>query len=186
MALKIQPFLNSISRLSKREKLVFYVSFFFICITILDRFIISPIFSELNSLDKQIDEKKATVKKNLKIVAQKDRIQAISASYGTFSNSAESDDEQMTSFLKEIETIANKDSVYLVDVKPSNVKVSRESVRKYLVNLNCEAQMEQILGFMYDIESSEKLLMIERYQISPKSQESSVIQCTMVVSKMVI
>ena len=46
--------------------------------------------------------------------------------------------------------------------------------------------MEQLVDFMYNIENSDKLLMIEKYQISPKSKESSVAKCAMSISKIVI
>jgi Tfp pilus assembly protein PilO len=91
----------------------------------------------------------------------------------------------MVSLLKEIESFANKSSVYLVDMKPAGLKPS-DSSKKYLISLNCEAQMEQLSDFMYNIENSNKLLTIEKYQISPKSKESSVVRCSMSIAKIIM
>ena len=46
--------------------------------------------------------------------------------------------------------------------------------------------MEQLTGFMYDIESSSRFLIIEKYQIEPKSKDFSVAECSMTISKIVL
>jgi hypothetical protein len=70
-------------------------------------------------------------------------------------------------------------------MKPGAIKTMGE-LKKYQVNLNCEAQMEQVVNFMYYIENSSKLLTIEKYQMNPKSKESSVVICNLSISKGVI
>lgn len=182
---KIQTFYTILARLSKREKLILYVAVSFVSLTLLDRLIISPSFSKMKSLNREIQEKESGIKKNLHILAQKDRILAESAKYNSFLSSPESGEDQLTSLLKEIENYANKASVYLIDMKPSGVKDIGPS-KKYLINLNCEAQVEQLTNFMYNIENSSELLTIEKYQISPKAKESSVARCSMTISKIII
>ena len=180
--IKPQALYTFLSHLSKREKVVVYATAFFISLMLLDRMIISPISGKINSLDKEIQAKESDVKKNLRILAQKNRILTESAKYSFFLAGSKSEEEEMTFILKEIENMANKSSVYLIDLKPGGVKTVGSS-KKYAVNLTCEAQMEQLTEFMYDIESSDKLLTIEKYQIGPKSKESSVARCTMSISK---
>ncbi len=179
---KPQSFYTVFSRLPKKEKFILYIVIFFISLVILDRLIISPVFSKMKFLDKEIQSKESQIKKNLRILAQKDRIAAENAKYGSFLNSFESGEDQAASSLKEIEDYANKASVYLIDMKPSTVKESGTS-KKYLINLNCEAQMEQLVSFMYHIENSKELLTIEKCQISPKAKDSSIASCSMVISK---
>jgi len=183
--LKIQSFYTILGRLSKREKLVFYCAVFFISLTILDRLIISPISDRIKSLDNEIEEKESAIRKNLRILAHKDKILADKAKYRSFIEDLKSEEEEMTSILKEIEVLADKSSIYLIDLKPGGVNESGSS-KRYIVNLNCEAQMEQLVNFMYNIENSNKLLMIEQYQAAPKSKESSVAKCRLTISKMVI
>ena len=178
----IQALHTFLSHLSKREKLILYAMASVVSLTLLDRLIISPISHKIASLDKEIQEKELDVKKDLRILAQKDKILAESTKYNSFLASPKSEEEEMTDILKEIETLANKSSVYLVDMKPGGVKAAGNS-KKYVVNLNCEAQIEQLTEFMFDIENSNKLLTIEKYQISPKSKESSVARCSLSVSR---
>jgi hypothetical protein len=87
--------------------------------------------------------------------------------------------------LKEIEVLADKNSVYLIDMKPAGLKDLGTS-RKYSITLNCEAQMEQVISFLYSIENSPSLFLIEKYQISPKSKETSVAKCNITITKVVI
>ena len=171
------------AKLSKKERLTLYAAGAIVSLMFVDRLIISPVFSRLKSLDEEIREKETSIRKNIKILAQKDRIQASSANYGSFSGGrVGSDEEEMTSFMKEMEDMANKSSVYLVDIKPGAVK-SQEQLKKYFVTLNCEAQMEQIVDFMYGLENSSRFFTIERYQITPKAKDSSLARCSIAVSK---
>jgi Tfp pilus assembly protein PilO len=183
--LKLRALYTILGRLSKREKLIFYGAIFVISLTILDRLIISPVFYKIKSLNEELAEKEKSIKRNLHIVAQKDKILAEKEKYASLLGSLKSEEEEMTTILKEIENLANKSSVYLVDMKPADFKTMGTS-KKYIINLNCEAQMEQIASFMYNIEDSNKLLMIEKYQVSPKSKESSVAKCNMSISKIVV
>lgn len=183
--LKIQLFYSFLSRLSKREKLILYGAVFVISLTLLDRTVISPIFSRMKGLTEDIQKKEADVRKDMHILAHKDRILAESAKYTSFLSTSRSGEEEMTSLLKEIEILANESSVYLIDMKPAGLE-DMGSSQKYFINLNCEAQIEQFTDFMYNIESSDQLLSIDKYQISPKSQDSSVAKCSMSISKIII
>ncbi len=183
--LDIKTIYTVLARLSKREKIILYAAVIFVSLTLLDRLIISPIASKMNSLDKQIQESESGIKRNLRILAQKDKILAEHAKYNSYVSSSGSEEEELTLILKEIESLANKGSVYLVEMKPAGIK-SMGSSKKYLISLSCEAQMEQLTEFMYNIENSSKLLSVERYQISPKSKESSVVKCSLSIGKIVI
>jgi Tfp pilus assembly protein PilO len=180
---KLKAFYTLFSRFSPRERNVLYVTAFFVSLTLLDRLIISPIASKMQSLDEEIQQKESDIRKNLRIFAQKDRILSETAKYAVYLNSLKYDEESMNSILKEIEAIANKSSVYIVDMKPAAIK-ELGATKKYMVNLECETQMEQLTDFMYNIENSSKLFRIERYQITPKSKESSIARCSMSISKL--
>ena len=183
--LDVQALYKFLSNLSKREKLILYGAVFFISLTIIDRLILSPIFYKMKSLDKEIQEQESSIKNNLHILAQKDRISTESDKYASFITNSKTAEEETTSVLKEVEIMANQASVYLIDLKPIEPK-TLGFYKQYSVNLNCEGQMEQIINFMYSIENAKTLLIIDRYQITPKSKESSVARCSMTVSKIVI
>ncbi|MCX5692481.1 MAG: hypothetical protein NTX47_02165 [Candidatus Omnitrophica bacterium] len=174
-----------LSRLNKRERFIFYVVAIFLSIVLFERLMVNPIYSKIKSFNEEIKKREANINKSLRILAQKDRISAESREYSSFVTKGVSEEEEFTSLLRDIEDLASKNSVYLVDLKPGGVK-DVGSAKKYIVLLNCEAQMEQIVNFMFNIENSDKLLMIAKYQINPKSKESTVAQCSMTISKIVM
>lgn len=181
----IQQIYGGLSHLPKRQRFVLYFAASLVLLVVIDRLIIYPVSSRINSLNKEIDEKEAGIKRDLRILSMKDRIVNESSKYSSFFYSAKSEDEENTILLKEVESLANRSSVYLIDIKPAGVREAGNA-KKFLINLNCEAQMEQLVDFMYNIENSVQLLIIEKFQISPKSIESSVARCTMTVSKIAL
>ena len=182
---KLQEAYGLIAQLSKRKKLMFYFAVFFLSAAIIDRMIIFPVASKLAKLNKEIKDKEAAILMDKRVLLMKDRIINESSKYAPFFNTVTSEDEENTLLLKEIESLANKSSVYLVDIKPGGLKKVGTS-EKFMINLNCEAQMEQLVDFMYAIENSPRLLIIEKFQIGRKSGESSIARCTMTVSRMVM
>lgn len=185
MIFKLKVLQNILTRFSKRERLILYGALLFVFLMFLDRMVIAPVFQKVESLDEEIRNRESNIRKDMRILAQKDRILSEAAKYATFLGDRKSEDEEMTSLLKEVEAQADKASVYLADIKPAGSKEVGVS-KKYLVTLNCEAQMEQIVNFMYNIENSSKLLAIEKYQITPKSKESSVAKCSLTISRIVM
>ena len=179
---KIKSLYAVLPRLAKRERFVLYAAATFIFLALFDRLLIYPIFNKMKSLKKEIQETESSIRRNLHILAQKDRILSESAKYASFIGGTKSDEEEMTFLLKEVEGLANKSSVYLIDIKPAGTK-GPAFPKKCTITLNCEAQMEQLISFIYSIENFNRLLIIEKYQITPKVRESSVAKCVMSVSK---
>ncbi len=173
-------------QLSKRERLVLYVAVAFVSISLLDRMLIYPVYSKIDSLNKEINQKEVGISRNLRILEQKERIILEAKNYAPFFIEPKSEEEEMTIFLKQIESISNKSSLYIVDMKPAGSKEEKNNIKRFTVNLSCEGQMEQVMDFMYNIENSSELLVIDRYQLNPKSKESMVIQCNMAISKLII
>jgi Tfp pilus assembly protein PilO len=173
------------TRLSKRERQGAILAVFFVTLILLDRGIINPIMSKMSSLNKEIQEEMANIKKDLRLVAQKDNIRLEAGKYDTYVTVSKTEEEEITFVLKAIEDLANKSSVYLVDMKPAGMKETA-TTKKYFINLDVEGQMEQLTDFMYGVESSSRFLIIEKYQIEPKSKDSSVAKCSMIISKVVL
>jgi len=173
-----------LSRLSKREKIVFYGAAVAVSLTLIDRLLLAPVIQKIETQTVEIQNKESDIKRMSFILAQKDRIVAESAKYIKFLSKAKTTDEEATTILKEIESIANNNSMYIVDLKPVGFRDSGQ-MKKYVVSVTCEGQMENVFGFMYNIESSPLLLRIERCEIVPKSRESSIASCNLMISKII-
>lgn len=182
---KIKSIGAFLSLRSKREKFILYCTTVFVLGAFLDRLIISPISSKMKYLDREIKQKQTDIKRSLHILAYKDKIKDEVNRYASYLAKGESEEEETTSLLKEIEGLAGKASVYLIDLKPAGSKTEGSS-KKYYANINCESQMEQLAHFVYLIETSDKLLAIEKYHIVPKAKESSVAKWGMTISKIIV
>ncbi len=185
MFMQTKVILAFVKRLNPRERIILYVACFFTGLTLLDLLIVSPVFSRIQSLNENIREREATIKRNMSIVSQKDRIAAENARYAAYRANAGSEEEEITAVLKEVESLANASSVYLADMKPSSRK-GAGGTKKIIISVECEAQMEQIVNFMFALEASRKLLIIEKYELTPKTKDSSVAKCVLSLSKIVL
>jgi hypothetical protein len=172
-------------KLSKREKAILYGTAIIIGLLFVDRFVVAPTHGKLASIDRAIQDEETAIKKSLHVLVQKNRIASDSREFMAYSVEGKSPEEEMTTLLQEIESLADKASVSLVYVKPANVETDRD-VTKCMATLECESQMEQIAGFFHSIESSTKLLRIEKFEIQPKNRESSIARCSLTVSKTVV
>jgi hypothetical protein len=182
MLKKIKAFYTS---RTKRDKMALMGIALVLLVVFFDRVILSMILSKFNALNEQIREEKAGIQKSFIVHFQKDTIIKEGREFMSYSVEAKNPEEEMTALLKEIEALADKASVSLLYVKPANVK-EEKGTKKYMATLECEAQMEQIASLFHSIESSTKLLKIEKFEIQPKNKDSSIARCAITVSRTVL
>lgn len=185
MIKQLQALSVTFSKMSKREKAILYGAAVFVVFAFLDRAIVGPIVSRTQELDKEIGDKRAGIERALKIIAQRDNIEKRKAAYRSFSVEGTTPEEDTSSLLKEVETLASKSSVYLADMKPQDPKQDQE-FKKYMVNVNGEATFEKLIEFLYNIENSKKVLKIEKFTLSVKSKQDATLKCSMTISKVVL
>ncbi len=169
-------------KLSRRERVIFFGTLIFLFLLFVDRFIVSPVMDKLSQLDRQIHDQETSIKTSLKVLVQKDRILAENSELATHAPSFGTPEEEMTTLLKDIESIANTSKVSLVFVKPGNIE-AKNNIKRYYATLECESEMPDMVTFFHSVEGSSKLLKIERYLINPKNKESSIAHASLTISK---
>jgi Tfp pilus assembly protein PilO len=184
-ALNLQNLQGVYMRMSKRERIVFYAATAFIFLAVFDRAVIGPSLTRMQEQEKEIAQKKFIIKKDLHIVTLKDSIEQESEKYETYFSKTGSIDDEEQSILKEVENLASEAKVYLVYIRPQE-PVSEGPFQRILVDVSCESKMPDVVKFLHSIENSSRLLTIEKYRIVPKEEGSSIAQCRMTVSKVVI
>lgn len=170
---------------SKRERLILWFTLIAIGGLLVDRLVAEPVIGKLASLDQAIRDEQIAAKKSLHVLVQKDRIQTESKAFSSYSVEAKDPEQEMTSLLKDIETLAEQASVSVLYVKPATVK-EEKGTKKYMATLESESEMEQVASFFHSVESSNQLLKIEKYDITPKSKDSSIAHCTITISRTVL
>lgn len=181
----IKALVTLVSKLSKREKVIFFVTLFLVFSLIVSRMILNPALSRIETLNKEINEQKERIRESLLMLSRKDGIITEHNEYLPYFEKADTKNEEPISFLKRIESLAKNSSVELLDIKPTLTQ-ERDLIKEYVVGLNCEAPMEKIFNFLYSVESSDQLLSVERINITPKGDETDLVRCSMNVSKVLI
>ncbi len=175
------------SRLTKRDKIALGIAAAVILVVMIDQLIVGRVYHQMRQLDTHTRDQETAIKKSLHVLLRKDQISAEIKQYANYSVKAKSTEEEMTVFLKDLETLAGQASVSLLYVKPGASKPAKESeTRKYIATLECEGRMEEIVGFFYRIETFPGFLKIEKYAIEPKNKEATVARCGMTVSKTIL
>jgi len=183
--MQIKSILSFVTRLSKRERAIFYATVSVVGLVLLDRMMLSPILDKVDSLGETIQTQEEIIEQSLLIITQEQRIEGEKDRYSSFLSKPQAEEKEITAFLQEIEALAKKSSIYLTDIKPSGKEAEGTAVH-YFAKLSFEAQMEQVFNFFYNVSHFERLIKIEDYQIRPKNEGSSIITCTISISKAII
>ncbi|MGE5280586.1 MAG: type 4a pilus biogenesis protein PilO [Deltaproteobacteria bacterium] len=174
-----------LARLNPKEKTVAAVAAVIVGLALVDRLLIAPVAYRLRLLDERIEAQTELIRKNVRIVAEKDRVKAAADAFKVYyANTAATQEEETGLLLGEVEEMARRSALYVVDMKPLAGEEDAVS-RKVSVDLNCEAQMEQILTFMHTVASAGRLLFVESVNLTPKSKDSSIVKCNMKISNII-
>ena len=183
--MNLKSLLSFVAKLSKRERLIFYVTVAIVGLGAMDKFVLSPILHKISHLTEVIAQQEEEIKQSLIIMSEENRIEGETKTYQAYLSPVLTEEKTITEFLKEVEGIAKQSSVYLIDMKPT-IKNEDAASTKYFVKLNFEAQMEQVMNFFYNVSIFNQLIKIEDFQLRPKTEGSSIISCDMSISKAVV
>ncbi len=173
------------AKLKPGEKRIFWVTAALLSFVFVDRVIVLPVTTMLTNLNTNLHEQETAIKKSMNVLLHKEAIVAENREYAAYSVEAKNPEEEMVGLLKEVESLAERSGVNLNFVKPSTVK-DEKGVKKYYCTLEFESPMEQVATFFHSVESSTKLLKIEKYQVQPKGKESSTARCAVTIYKTVL
>lgn len=172
-------------KLSKKEKIGLSLAFAFLAVAFLDRLLISPIRTKFNALNGQIRVSEKQLGSDMRNINQKKFISEEYEQYLPYVRRSGSDEEEVAKILGEIESLARKSSVYLVDMKPRKPR-DVEFYKEYTVEIEAEGYMESLMGFIYQLNTSSQLLRIETLRLNLTKGGSSVLSASMLVTKVLI
>jgi Tfp pilus assembly protein PilO len=174
-----------LDKFSKKEKMIFYAACFIVILAVFDRFIFDSISSRIGAIEDEIRASELLLRKDLRITAQQERILKLQSDFSNYSVQAKSQEEEISGILREIETLATKSSVALIEVKPSGATDEKIS-KKYSITLTCEGNITQLANFFYAVENSTVLFTIDTYSLTSRDKERGIIRCSMTISKVVV
>src|SRR3989338_6340109 len=100
--MNLKSILSFVSKLSKRERLIFYVTIGIVGFVLLDRLIISPILTKISYLNETIRIQEESIEQSLLIVTQEKRIEKEASQYSSYLSQSQTGEKAITAFLKEV------------------------------------------------------------------------------------
>jgi len=174
-----------LSRLSKRERYLLYITVVVLVSILFGKAGVSPIMQRLSKLNREIFVQEKKLEKSLRVLAREELIRSEYKKYIQFVRQSRSDEEQTSELLSEIEKLADKTSISLSNIKPGKIeKVGR--YRKYVVRIEAESEIGHLASFIYQLEESPELLRIRNFHLTPRKKASSILKARMTITELLI
>jgi len=171
------------SNFSKREKAVLSITVSLIFVFLIYNFAIQPITAKFEALKKKILINERKLKKNLSVLGQKDMVESEYLKYSQLLKQKDSDEQEMSALLSDIESIAQEVAIRVTNMKPKGVK-SVNFYKRLSVDIEVEAELNEITKFIYNLQKEPHLLSVDNLRLKQKRRHrSSVLRGYLLVTK---
>ncbi len=173
------------SRLSKRERLILYVTVIVIFFGLMQRLVYRPIMGHFNELEEKILSQEDQLSKNMRYLAAREIIVNRYSAYAAHAVTSGVDEEEIASLVNEIEGLARKSGLSLVNMKPKPATAT-EFGKQYPLEVEVETQMAQLIKFIHGLHSSKYILGVKKLRLVPKGKKSAQVKGYLLINKTVI
>lgn len=174
-----------LSRLSRREKYIFYIALAGILVVFFDRIVVQQVINKLNTLNREIRIHEKRLQRSLYILSREDLITLEHRRYTKDLKQIYSDEEEKSKLLSQIEKLARKSAVFLVDIKPGVVE-RVGPYKRYKVNIEVESEIAFLADFIYQLERSPRLLRVADFRLVPKKKRSPILKARLTITELLI
>jgi len=182
---KTMKFKELFSRLSKKQRTLLYGAGVIIFFASLDRLVYYPVVSRLRELDQEILLKENQLKKNLRNLAAREAVLKTSSAYAAYGLTAGSDEEKTAGLLNEIEGLARKSGLSLVNVKPKPATKINFG-KQYPVEVEVETEMAPLVKFIHGLHSSKYLLRVKQLRLVHPEGRSNQVKAYLLIHETVV
>jgi len=168
-------------KLAKRERNILYACIALFSLFILERIVLKPFADKISDLDREIQSKEAKLIKGLRAESQRDQILNEYKKYEGYLKVKASDEENVSEFLRELEKLARESAMSVSDIKPQ-ANNKRSAYKEYIVELRAEAQLKDVVTFLYRLNNSALLLRVEKMALTLKDENAETLKVNMTIS----
>lgn len=147
-----------------------------------DRVLLSGMRAKGETLKREITAKEVDLRSGVGIQKRKGMIETDRHRYGSYLLPPASDRELIGKFLKETERIAQEAGAVILDLTPDNQPAKGSPYKLYKAQLKAEATTEQLLNFLYKLQTSRLLVKLDRFSITPKDERAAVVRLETTIS----
>lgn len=173
-----------LANLSKRERILLYLAATFIFLSLFYSFALKPLSKKWNSLNQQVLSSEIELKRSLKYLNLKDEVEDIYQSYIGYIKKGSADEEEITILLNEVEKVARASGMHIANIRPEPVK-DLEFYKKYVLEMNCEATMENYIEFIYNLQKTAQLIRVEKLKLISQGKASPLLKARLLITKVV-
>ena len=135
-----------LSRLSSKDNLIIRTLLSLIIAVGLFKFIILPLYSQNNSLSKEIEDKQFSLVKYQQLLERKDAVKKEYSKHFASYDIPKGEDPLVAAF-RELENIAKKTSVKILDIRQA--QKDTQGSTELFIELTLEAKKEAYIRFIY-------------------------------------
>ncbi len=166
----------------KKGLFLFYCLLAVAGVWLVAKIILGPFHDKLTTLSQAVLLEEGRMKKGLSLLEKKDVINKEYDKYASyFSLVGSSDESAMAGFSKELEEIGREAGITLVEIKPQKEAESDKFSKQYQISVKAEANMMQLVKFLYELHNSPLLFGVEKMTLVPKSEDSPSLNVVMTV-----
>ncbi len=157
-----------LSKFSKREQILVASTVTIAVATLAYVLIIDPIIGAYSTVERRIEAKKKKLQKDYRVLRKERVIKTDFNKYAFLIKPLASDEEEIASMLRIIEVVGRKNSIRITNIRPRPVK-DKLYYKEFVFEVVAEAEIDKLVKFIYELQSSDNLLRIVKLSISAGS-----------------
>ena len=170
-----------LTKISKREKIVVYVTAAVVIALLFDRVVLSQVMHKINTVNREIQVQEKKLQNALYILSQERSITNEHKKYTQEVRQKYSDEEEKSQLNSEIVDLAKKAGVFLADIQTRSIE-EKELYNKYTVEIELESKISFLADFIYQLEKSPHLLRIEKFYLAPREKKEEILKAEMTIT----
>lgn len=172
-----------LENITKRERYLGLLTVSIAIIALIYNFVIEPLVKQWNALNEEIRDKEVLLTKHTRISRSKDAIERLHSEYAKYLQKEKlTVDEDSAMALSNIEKLARGANVHITNIKPLALK-NFENYNKYTFRVTTESSIGELTKFIYDLQSSEQLIRVERVVLRAKEHKPDTITSMLHITK---
>lgn len=174
-----------IANVSRREKILFFSTVAAISLGLMYNFVLRPAAGKWSELNRRILDKEVELKRNVKYIGQKNEVKKIYQEGARYVKNEGTDEEEMASFLNEVEELASASGIHITNIRPKPTK-KVSFYKKYALEMNCETTMEDYIKFAYGLQKSGQLIRVEKLKLTSQGKDTPLLKTRLFITKALI
>lgn len=171
-------------KIKNRERILIYVIAALVLFFLIERFLFSGLRGKSKMVLQQIKVEEARLKAGLDIQNRKDKIAAECKELKPYLEKVEgvSEQEVFARLLKEVEKSAQDAGISILNLAPQNEIQDTAEYVKYDAEFRAEGSLTQVFNFINRIQNDPLLIKLDRFSISPKDEQATVVKIEAIIS----